>query len=103
MCQDNDFREVQLPETADEFIDCLNLDDDEDDSERIYIIKEIKKETVILDGNHPFAGKDLTFDVKVVNIESASFTELESGLPDGFDEEEDFDDGYDDDSNRRWI
>lgn len=31
-------------------------------------VKEIKENTVILDTNHIFAGKDLTFDVKVVTV-----------------------------------
>ena len=88
-------------------MDGLNLDDD-DESDGIYTIKEIKKDTVIVDGNHPFAGKDLTFDVTVVAIEQPSFTELESGFPEN---EENFDNGFDDldgedfdsDSpNRRW-
>lgn len=114
MCQDEDVREFQLPETADEFIEGLNLDGDSDDDEAdgIYTIKEIRKNTVIVDGNHPFAGKDLTFDVQVVAIESPSFTELESGFPDK-NEEDDFDDfedgqdfgadfGQNPDNYRRW-
>ncbi len=31
-------------------------------------IKDIKDATVVLDGNHPLAGKDLTFDIKLVDI-----------------------------------
>lgn len=82
MYQDEDIREFQLPETADEFVDGLNLDsDDDNEADGIYTIKEIRKETVIVDGNHPFAGKDLTFDVQVIAVESPSFTELESGFP----------------------
>lgn len=77
---DEDIREFQLPDTADEFVDSLNFDEDEQDN--VYTIKEIKKDTVIVDGNHPFAGKDLTFDVTVVAIEQASFTEIENGYPD---------------------
>ena len=110
MFMDNDVREFQLPETADEFVDGLNLDDDEE-SDGIYTIKEIKKDTVIVDGNHPFAGKDLIFDVTVVAIEEPSFSELESGYPEGeFDDFDDYDhfdesdgENFDTDShNRRW-
>jgi FKBP-type peptidyl-prolyl cis-trans isomerase 2 len=32
-------------------------------------VAEIKNETVVLDFNHPLAGKDLTFDLRVVAIE----------------------------------
>jgi FKBP-type peptidyl-prolyl cis-trans isomerase SlyD len=37
---------------------------------RPVIIKEIKDKTVVLDLNHPFAGKTLHFDVKVLGIEA---------------------------------
>jgi len=32
-------------------------------------ISEIKEDLIVIDMNHPLAGKDLTFDVKVVSIE----------------------------------
>ena len=32
-------------------------------------VHEIKDDTVVLDLNHPLAGKTLTFDVKIVNVE----------------------------------
>ena len=32
-------------------------------------IKEIKDKVVVLDFNHPLAGKELTFDVKIVSVE----------------------------------
>lgn len=108
MFQDNDIREFQLPDTADEFVDDLNLDDDQSDG--IYTIKEILEDTVIVDGNHPFAGKDLTFNVEVIDIVESSFTEQESGFPDeddydSYDNYDSFDNRGDDnfDSNeRRW-
>ena len=88
MYQDDDIREFQLPETPDEFIEDLNLDKDESDG--IYTVKEIYRDYVLVDGNHPFAGKDLTFEVEVVDIEAPSFSELESGFPD----QDEYDDGY---------
>lgn len=94
MFMDNDIREFQLPDTADEFVEDLNLDSDESDG--IFIVKEIYRDSVLVDGNHPFAGKDLTFEVEVVSIEEPSFTELESGFPDGDDYDDGYDDGYSD-------
>jgi len=46
-----------------------------------FIIREIRENTVILDGNHPCAGMDLIFNVRVVSIANASIMELESGYP----------------------
>jgi FKBP-type peptidyl-prolyl cis-trans isomerase 2 len=33
-------------------------------------VKEVKEKTILLDTNHPLAGKALTFDVKVVEVEA---------------------------------
>ena len=111
MYQSNDMREFQLPDTADEFVDDLNLDDDEDECDGIYTIKEILEDSVIVDGNHPFAGKDLTFNVEVIDITESSFTEQESGFPDeddygGYDNYDSYDNRLGDDNfdsnERRW-
>ncbi|WP_372744677.1 peptidylprolyl isomerase [Lutibacter sp.] len=40
----------------------------EDGQERNLVIVEVKEETVIIDGNHPLAGHELTFDVEIVEI-----------------------------------
>jgi len=32
-------------------------------------VEKVEEKTVVLDLNHPLAGKDLTFDVKVLNVE----------------------------------
>lgn len=93
MFMDNDIREFQLPDTADEFFDDLHLDDEESDG--IFIVKEIYRDSVLVDGNHPFAGKDLTFEIEVVAIEEPSFTELESGFPDSDEYDDGYEDGYD--------
>ncbi|HYJ37012.1 MAG TPA: peptidylprolyl isomerase [Chitinophagaceae bacterium] len=33
------------------------------------VISEVKKDLVVLDGNHPLAGKDLIFDIEMVEIQ----------------------------------
>lgn len=34
------------------------------------LVKEVKEDSIIVDGNHPLAGQDLTFDLEVVGIEA---------------------------------
>jgi FKBP-type peptidyl-prolyl cis-trans isomerase 2 len=33
------------------------------------MIKEVHEEHVVIDGNHPLAGKDLVFDIEVVDVQ----------------------------------
>lgn len=47
---------------------------------------EVSDDTVTIDGNHPLAGVQLNFDVKVIEVRDASAEELEHGHahgPDG--------------------
>ena len=41
------------------------------------IVKEIAPDVVTVDGNHPLAGKDLFFDIEIVEVRAASEEELE--------------------------
>jgi FKBP-type peptidyl-prolyl cis-trans isomerase 2 len=34
-----------------------------------FVVKEVKGETIVLDANHPLAGKKLIFDLEVVSID----------------------------------
>lgn len=36
------------------------------------VVSEVKENSVILDGNHPLAGKDLIFDIEMVDIQAKS-------------------------------
>ena len=44
-------------------------------------VKEIKEETVIIDFNHPLAGKELMFSVAINNVRDASAEEAMTGIP----------------------
>ena len=39
------------------------------------MIIEVKDESVVIDGNHPLAGRDLVFDLEVVEIKETAVTE----------------------------
>jgi FKBP-type peptidyl-prolyl cis-trans isomerase SlyD len=45
------------------------------------VVKEIGEEFVIIDFNHPLAGKDLMFTVTINNIREASAEEAMTGIP----------------------
>jgi len=55
------------------------LDEADDDQPTIFTIKEIRDDVVILDGNHPLAGRDLSFEVEVISIDTPTFEEIEQG------------------------
>lgn len=46
---------------------------------QIFTVTEIEADKVTLDGNHPLAGEELNFSVKVVEVRKASKEELEHG------------------------
>ena len=42
-------------------------------------VKDVKDDVVVVDANHPLAGKQLTFDVEVVDVRDATEEELSHG------------------------
>lgn len=62
---------------------------DPDGDEVDFFIKEVKGDTVLVDFNHPLAGKTLHFDVTVRDVRSATAEELEHGHAHGPGEEHD--------------
>lgn len=46
-----------------------------DGQEMNLLVVEVKEESIIIDGNHPLAGKDLIFDLEVVEIKDTEITE----------------------------
>jgi len=53
----------------------------EDGSTVQVIVKEIADDNVIIDFNHPLAGKDLMFTVTLNNVRDASAEEVMTGIP----------------------
>ncbi|NMM07826.1 peptidylprolyl isomerase [Polaromonas sp.] len=47
-----------------------------DGREQVFNVTKIKGDTVLLDGNHPLAGKALRFTVKVTEVRAASDEEI---------------------------
>lgn len=47
------------------------------------IVKAVGDEEVMVDFNHPFAGKDLEFDVEVLENRASFEEEVKSGMPEG--------------------
>lgn len=50
-----------------------------DGRKQVFNVAKIKGDTVILDGNHPLAGKALRFTVKVTDVRAASAEEIAHG------------------------
>jgi FKBP-type peptidyl-prolyl cis-trans isomerase SlyD len=48
----------------------------DDGTEHVFNVTKIKGDTVLLDGNHPLAGKQLRFTIKVTDVRTASAEEI---------------------------
>lgn len=57
----------------------MELEAESDEGVRIITVVKIDGEQVTVDGNHPLAGVDLTFDVNVVEVRDATAEELSHG------------------------
>ncbi len=50
---------------------------------KTFIVKNVGKKTITIDGNHPFAGKIVTFHVKINEVRDATGQELVEGISSG--------------------
>jgi FKBP-type peptidyl-prolyl cis-trans isomerase SlyD len=69
--------------------------DSGDEDARIYTVTDIAGDRVVLDGNHPYAGMALKFEVKVIAVRAATEDEVDQG----FAEQEEDDDDEDDEGD----
>lgn len=58
----------------------VEMVNDQGDS-RKFIVTAIENGKLTVDGNHPMAGKTITFNVKVVDIRDATPDEIANGVP----------------------
>ena len=49
---------------------------DEEGRPQVFTVKKIKGDKVLLDGNHPLAGMELRFTLKVIEVRAASAEEI---------------------------
>ena len=61
-----------------------------DDEEYEVTVVKVDKNEITVDANHPLAGEDLTFDVSILEVRPATDEEIEYGLLDN----EEYDDEY---------
>ncbi|MCU0763796.1 MAG: peptidylprolyl isomerase [Hydrogenophaga sp.] len=52
---------------------------DDQGRRQVFTVTKIKGDQVMLDGNHPLAGKHLTFTLKVLDVRAASAEEIAHG------------------------
>ncbi|MDP0489281.1 MAG: peptidylprolyl isomerase [Fusobacterium sp. JB021] len=71
----------QFIEFEDLYVGLDFIADLEDGGEQSFIIKEILEDKIIADGNHPFAGKEVRFEVEVKGVREATEKEVEAGEP----------------------
>ena len=62
---------------------------DTDEGIILFSVSEIRDDEVVLDGNHPLAGKTLHFDVEVTEVRAATTEELDHGHAHGYEDHED--------------
>lgn len=58
----------QLPEEIKPEVGMGLVSKTPDGREMNLVVAEVKEDTIVVDGNHPLAGKDLVFDLEVVEI-----------------------------------
>lgn len=58
----------QLPEEIKPEVGMGLVSKTPDGQEMNLVVSEVKEDTIVVDGNHPLAGKDLIFDLEVVEI-----------------------------------
>lgn len=73
----------QVPRDLFEGVDTLEVgmrfEAQSDQGMQSVVIKAIDGDMIMVDANHPLAGQDLTFDIEIINVRSATSEELDHG------------------------
>ncbi|MBK5192889.1 MAG: peptidylprolyl isomerase [Flavobacteriaceae bacterium] len=65
----------ELPEEIKPEVGMGLVSKSQDGREMNLVVAEVKEESIVVDGNHPLAGKDLIFDLEVVEIKETGVKE----------------------------
>mgnify|MGYP000901339856 CR=1 FL=1 len=76
---EDDFAGIDAAAADDDHDDHDDHDADADEGGHIYTVTDVADDTVVLDGNHPFAGMALKFVCTVRGVRPATPAELERG------------------------
>lgn len=68
-------KRTELPEDIKPEVGMGLVSKSPDGQEMNLLVVEVKEESIVIDGNHPLAGKDLIFDLEVVEIKDTEITE----------------------------
>ena len=63
-----EIKKAQLPQDMEPEVGMGLISKTPDGQEINLVVVEVKEDTVVIDGNHPLAGRDLIFDLEVVEI-----------------------------------
>lgn len=69
----------QFPEEANLEVGMSYLANSPEGRQIPFVITEVKEQDVTVDFNHPLAGKDLEFDVELVDVREATAEEMQHG------------------------
>ena len=68
-------KKTELPQDMEPAVGMGLVSKSPDGQEMNLMVVEVKEESIVIDGNHPLAGKDLIFDLEVIEIKETEVTE----------------------------
>ncbi len=68
-------KRTQLPQDITPEVGMGLVSKSPDGQEMNLLVVEVREESIVIDGNHPLAGKDLIFDLEVVEIKDTAITD----------------------------